>query len=256
MGRGVTIKGSGNGVVLVLDPDMEFDDLKKELKKRISDASDFFRDSSFPIRVRGREFSGAEQQELLDIVRKSARVQISEFVFEPPVRPKKLSAEEVFSGEDPEDEEDDRQAFGDTEELSMADRAILKELEKHLSGDFAILHTGPVKNGEVIRSEYSLVIMGDVRVGGCVEATGSVYVLGSLYGDVIAGSDGNRSAIVMSGNLKPRSLSIGSLSGYHVPPRARKLPFGKKRLMEVACVKNGEVVRMPYGDFIKENLLA
>ena len=106
--------------------------------------------------------------------------------------------------------------------MSQADRAILRELEKHLTGDFAILHTGPVKNGEIIRSDYSLVIMGDVRTGGLVEATGSVYVLGSLYGDVVAGSDGNRSAIVMSGNLKPRSLSIGSLSGYHVPSRARK----------------------------------
>ena len=256
MKRGVTIKGSGSGVVLVLDPDMGFDELKGELGKKISSSSDFFRNSSFPIRVRGRELSEQEQQELLDIVRKSARVNISELIFEPPVSPKKLTAEEVFSEDTyTEEDEDDRQTFGDTEELSQADRAILRELEKHLTGDFAILHTGPVKNGEIIRSDYSLVIMGDVRTGGLVEATGSVYVLGSLYGDVIAGSDGNRSAIVMSGNLKPRSLSIGSLSGYHVPSRARKLPFGKKRLMEVACVKNGEIVRMPYGDFIKENLL-
>jgi hypothetical protein len=42
-------------------------------------------------------------------------------------------------------------------------------------------------NGETIRSDYSLVIMGDVREGGRVVAAGSIFVLGCLFGEAGAG---------------------------------------------------------------------
>ncbi len=257
MTKSVTIKGTGSGVIIVLDGDTPFEDLRGELRKRISSSSEFFEGARLRIRVRGRDLTEEEQAALLELVETSAQVTVTDLIIEPPVEPKKLSAEEIFARDEEEEPERDgltgRLSFGDTEELSAVDQAILHELEKQLSGEFAIMHAGPVKSGEMIRSEYSLVILGDVREGGRVEANGSVIVLGSLFGEAVAGAEGNRSAIVVAGNLKPQALSIGSLTGYRAPLHSRKQPFGKRRLVEVACVKNGEVVRMAYSDFIREN---
>ncbi|MBR4530564.1 MAG: hypothetical protein IKO80_09860 [Lachnospiraceae bacterium] len=252
----VNIKGTDKGVILVLDAEASFEELRDELAERIGTSAHFFRDARFPVRIRGRNLSEEEQEELLAIIRRNAHVTVTDLVVEPPLEPRHLTADEIFDTEDAIDEEEDDEqgrTFGDTEELSPADREILKELERQLSGDFAIIHTGPVKSGETIRSEYSLVILGDVREGGRVEANGSVYVLGSLFGEVSAGYEGNSSAIVMSANLKPQSLSIGAMEGYRGSSRSKRQPFGKKRLVEVACIKGGEVVRMSYPEFIKEN---
>lgn len=254
----VTIKGSGSGVVLVLDDSTPFEELRGELGRRISDSAHFFNDAKTPIYVRGRALSDTEQEEILEIIRRSAHVTVTELIAEPPVQPKKLSAAEVFSGEEGEEDasqEEDRYVGGDTEELSAVDRAILKELEKQLSGEFAIMHAGPVKRGETIRSEHSLIILGDVRSGGRVEAVGNIIVLGSLFGEAAAGTDGNLSSVVISNRLRPSFLSIGSLAGYSAPAHLRKRPFGKKRLMEVACVREREVVRMAYSDFIRDNAM-
>ena len=254
--RKVTIKGTGSGVILVLDENTPFEELRGELKKKITASAHFFNDARIPIRVRGRDLSAEEQEDLLGIIRESAHLTVPELIVEPPVHPRRLSAEEVFS-EDPgtsgPEGEEERYVGGDTEELSAVDRAILKELEKQLSGEFAIMHAGPVKRGETIRSEHSLIILGDVRSGARVEAVGNIIVLGSLFGEAAAGSDGNLSAVVISNRLRPSSLSIGALAGYSAPSHLRKRPFGKKRLMEVACVKEREVVRMAYSDFIRDN---
>ncbi|MCR5675740.1 MAG: hypothetical protein K6G16_08535 [Lachnospiraceae bacterium] len=258
MSRGVTIKGTGKGVILVLDARRSFEELRGELGAQIRASSHFYANAAFQLTVRGRDLTEEEQEELIAIVQENAGVTVTELTVEAPVEPKHLSAAEIFadSGESEESVEPARVIGGDTEELSAVDRAILRELEKQMSGEFAVMHAGPVHNGETIRSEYSLIIMGDVRAGGRVEANGSIFVMGNLYGEAVAGAEGNRSAIVASSNLRPQSLSIGSLTGYRVPARLRRRPFGKKRLMEAACVKNGEIVRMAYCDFIADNLLA
>ena len=263
MARGVTIKGTGNGVILVLDADTPFDTLRGEIAERIRSSAHFLGNARFPIIIRGRDLSEEEQQEVLEMIRQNAHVTVTELRVEPPVEPKHLTADEIFSKESEEERTNQQETdptirtntFGDTEELSSVDRAILRELEKQMSGEFAVMHAGPVKNGAVIRSEYSLIIMGDVRKGGRVEANGSIIVLGNLLGEAVAGAEGNRSAIVVSNYLHPQELSIGSLSGYRMPWRVFRRPFGRKRLMEVACVKNGEVVRMAYSDFICDNAM-
>ena len=263
MARGVTVKGTGRGIILVLDREMSFDDLAVELAGRIAGSADFYGSASIPVTIRGRVLSEEEKDEIAEIIRANSRISVTELVVEAPVETKHLTAEEIFDGE-PADagdgagdaDDEDRYVGGDTEELSAMDRAILKELEKQMSGEFAVMHAGPVKSGETIRSEYSLIILGDVRRGGRVEASGSIIVMGNLYGEAVAGSEGNRSAIVASGNLKPSLLSIGSLTGYRASGHFFRKPFGKKRLMEAACVKNGEIVRMAYPDFIAENRLS
>ena len=256
MAKGVTIKGSGSGVILVLDDAAPYEDLRGELRRQVLDAAHFFKGATLPIRIRGRNLSEEEFKELVDIIEETAGVHNPEVILEPPVVPKKLSADEIFAADGDEEQTGGRMVGGDTEELSAVDQAILKELEKQLSGEFAIMYGGPVKNGETIRSDYSLVIMGDVREGGRVEAAGSIFVLGCLFGEAAAGIEGNRSAVVMSARLRPQGLSIGSLKGYRTPARLRKRPFGRKRSMEVACVQDGEIVRMDYGDFIRENAMS
>ncbi len=255
MAKGVTIKGSGSGVILVLDDTAPYEDLRGELRRQIQDAAHFFEGSTMPIRVRGRALSDEEFHELINIIEETAGIRNPEVILEPPVVPKKLSADEIFTHEEPNETESGRMIGGDTEELSAVDQAILKELEKQLSGEFAIMYGGPVKSGETIRSDYSLVIMGDVREGGRVEAAGSIFVLGCLFGEAAAGIDGNRSSVVMSPRLRPQSLSIGSLTGYRTPARFRKRPFGRKRSLEIACVKDGDIVRMDYADFIRDNAM-
>ena len=43
----VTIKGTKNGLVIILDPSGDFDELKNKLNEKISSARGFFREAKF-----------------------------------------------------------------------------------------------------------------------------------------------------------------------------------------------------------------
>lgn len=65
-----------------------------------------------------------------------------------------------------------------------------------------------VRSGQVVEIKGDLLLIGDVNPGGRVEATGNIYVMGSLHGIAQAGKDGNRTAVIIASFMKPSQLRI------------------------------------------------
>ena len=66
-----------------------------------------------------------------------------------------------------------------------------------------------VKSGELLRTEQSVIILGDVKEGATVVAAGNVIIYGSLLGDVHAGNPGENSCYIIAGKYDGREVAIG-----------------------------------------------
>jgi len=71
--------------------------------------------------------------------------------------------------------------------------------------------TGIVRSGQVLRLNGNLIFIGDVNPGGTIQASGDIYVLGSLRGVAHAGDNGRRESVIAASYLKPTQLRIADV---------------------------------------------
>lgn len=137
--------------------------------------------------------------------------------------------------------------------IMLGDRQITKQEEIHLRDIFSLrnnlkihsfetsngkpyllesnsgiqMRAGTVRSGQVLTHHGDLLLLGDVNPGGCVEATGSIYVLGSLRGLAHAGIEGDETAIVAASAFRPTQLRIGDIIS-RPPDEWRELEIGMR----------------------------
>ena len=61
-----------------------------------------------------------------------------------------------------------------------------------------LFYKGTLRSGQVLESETSVIVLGDVNPGGRIISAGNVIVLGSLRGNVFAGANGDEHAFVVA----------------------------------------------------------
>ncbi len=71
--------------------------------------------------------------------------------------------------------------------------------------------TRTVRSGQVLEVEGDLLLIGDVNPGGTVKAAGNIFVMGSLRGIAHAGADGEVTAVITAAVMKPSQLKISEL---------------------------------------------
>ena len=69
-------------------------------------------------------------------------------------------------------------------------------------------YKGNLRNGDVLESEASIVVIGDVDCGARVSAKGNIIILGTLKGTAQAGLSGNRNAVVVAMEMAPSQVRI------------------------------------------------
>lgn len=70
--------------------------------------------------------------------------------------------------------------------------------------------TGVVRSGQIIESENSILLIGDVNPGGNIYSVGDIYILGTLKGIAHAGIKGDENAIIAASSMEPSQLRIAS----------------------------------------------
>ena len=180
MNNSVVIKGGKNGIVVVLDENIEFNVLKDCLIEKFTSASKFFENANMAISFEGRKLSDNEEREILEVIAKQTDLNIVCVVDNNELR---------------------QQCFKNAVDAKIAESAA------H-SGQF---YKGTLRSGQVLESESSIVILGDVNPGGKVIAKGNVVVLGSLKGNIFAGAGGDEDAFVVAIEMDPMQIRIGSV---------------------------------------------
>jgi septum site-determining protein MinC len=73
------------------------------------------------------------------------------------------------------------------------------------------IHQGPLRSGEHLQSEGTVLLLGDLNPGGRISAAGHVLVWGRLRGVAHAGCRGDRSARIVALQLRPLQLRIAEV---------------------------------------------
>jgi len=188
----VIFKGNKDGIVVILDKDLEFEAIKTALTKKVLDAKKFFGNSKTSILFKGRNLTDVEEKELLGIISHSTDLNIA-FV-SVPVTASSVNSEGIEYNQE------------------LKPHTIDDALNRVSSiQNNTIFHRGSLRSGQALNHIGSIVVIGDVNPGGEIIAEGNVIVLGSLKGVVHAGCSGNYDCFVAALNLSPTQLRISDI---------------------------------------------
>lgn len=213
MKNSVIIKSFPNGIVLHLDPELDFQELLLQISIKFKESSSFFKDAKMALAIKGRNLTQEEEKAVLDAISENSEIHILCIVSE--------------------DEETDRQFL---RAISRTDFS-----EGSLTGSEGQFYKGTLKNGQVLETESSIVILGDVYPGSAIISAKDIIILGGLYGEAYAGGNGSEGHYVAALEMSPEKLKIGDFK-YNTKERISKWSIRPKVQPKIAYVKNNKIV--------------
>ena len=196
MNQKVMIKSNRYGLIVHMDAEAGYEEIREELRHRFTEADRFFRDATMAVTFEGRILTKVQEQELIELISDTAHVHIV-CIFDNDKNTERLYQEVV------------------EESLESLPR---KE------GQF---YRGTLKKRQVLESEKSIIVLGDVEAGARVVSRGNIVVLGTIRGKVHAGAAGNRQAFIVALSMKPQILRIADVTAPRVYTRKPEMPEAK-----------------------------
>lgn len=212
MKQSVIIKSFPNGIVLHLSEADTFEEILQETAIRFRESKDFFKDAKMALSIKGRKLTEEEENTLLNIISENSDIHILCLVSD--------------------DEDTDRMFI-----KAISETDFSEDGNGNSAGQF---YKGTLKNGEVLETEYSIVILGDVYPGSAIISARDIIVLGGLYGEAYAGGNGSDGHYVAALEMSPEKLKIGDFK-YHAKEKS-KWGIKPKVQPKIAYVKNKKIV--------------
>ena len=210
----VLIKSFPNGITLLMREDVSMEEILQEITVKFTEARNFFGSSTMALSMEGRKVTEAEEILILDTIRVNSNVRIACIV-------------------------------GHDDDTNKNFIKALQHMDKKLSGtEGGQFYKGTLKNREVIETENSIVVLGDVYPGSAVFSAGNIIILGGLYGEAYAGGDGREDAYIVALEMEPERLKIGD---FKYKTNAKQLKWGihPKVQPKIAHLKGGKIVFDP-----------
>ncbi|MBE3579827.1 MAG: septum site-determining protein MinC [Caldanaerobacter subterraneus] len=201
----VKIQGTKEGLVIVVDENVDIEALKERIVDRIEKSLKFFEGATLNVRVKNSKFKEEELEDLKDFILKNYGVEI--FI-------KKFQEKHI---------------------KNVTDDEIFNGLEEGITK----FHRGTVRSGQVVKYYGNLVIIGDVNPGGLVQAAGNIVVTGTLRGIAHAGFTGNKEAFIVASSLKAMQLRIADIIS-RAPDKEEEVEYP-----EIAVVRKNKIIVRP-----------
>jgi len=211
----VVIKSFQNGINLIMREDVPFEQVTEELAAKLCGSRGFFGNADVALSYEGRKLEHDQELALVDVIRQSSDLNLICIVGR--------------------DEETDRRYI-------KAIQKVQKKLPLYNEGQ---LHKGSLKNREVLETENSIILLGDVSPGSAVMSKGNIIILGGLYGEAYAGTDsseGAEGAYVAALEMEPERLKIGD---FKYKNKQTKWGIRSKVQPKIAHVKNDRIIMEP-----------
>lgn len=215
MKNAVIIKSFQNGISVYLDQTLPFEELLEEIAFKFRESNHFFKNAKMAVSLDGRHLSEEEERLVLDTISTNSELHIVCLV-------------------------------GKDEEMNQNYLKALQQLEYRNSdqeneGHF---YRGTLRNGQILETESSIVVLGDVYPGSTIVSTKDIVILGGLFGRAYAGGNGNEGHFVVALEMAPEKLKIGDFK-YKNNDKQMKWPIKPKVQPKIAYVKNNRVVMEP-----------
>lgn len=177
MSQKVVIKKNKFGITVIIDKELTYEDIKKEVEEKFKQSAKFFKDAEVAVSFQGAKLNQVQENELVQLITDNSQLKVICIVDEDKER------EEIF-------------------QKAVESRDTVDNVQ---GGQF---YKGTLRSGQLLESETSIIILGDVNVGARVVAAGNVIVLGTLKGTVYAGANGNDNAFVVALDMDPMQIRI------------------------------------------------
>ncbi|WP_281820174.1 septum site-determining protein MinC [Eisenbergiella massiliensis] len=180
MKNAVIVKSFQSGLILYLDKEIEFEELLEEAAAKFKESERFFKDAAVAVSFVGRSLTLEEETRLVEAIMDNSSLNITCIV-----------------GRDEETERFYARA------LECVGR---KKAQEESAGQF---YRGTLRKGQILETESSIIVLGDVNPGSSVISAGDIVVLGSLRGNAYAGGSGRSEHYVAALEMAPQKLKSG-----------------------------------------------
>ena len=194
MDNTVVIKGMQSGIVVILDDKKDYKELREDIIKKFKESSKFLGKADIGLSLEGRELDSDQIKDILEIIAENTELNV------------------VCVLTDNKDEDAEFRKIIEKNLSDILDKRKKKEEKKKIKPEkLAIFHKGNLRSGQELVVENSVIILGDVNFGAKVTSKGNVLVLGTLFGNVYAGCEGNKNAFVLAMDMQPTQIRIGNV---------------------------------------------
>lgn len=169
----ISISIKKNQVVIKIEENAEQRETISELRRKILELKNLYKDDKTPILITGKVLKNREMDEIQSIIKKFIDVQVE---------------------------------FDSPKVLGL--HGIKKTFYKEVATSETKFHKGSLRSGQRIEFEGSLVIIGDVNAGAEVVAGENIVILGVLRGLAHAGAKGNKDAIIEASEIEAVQIRI------------------------------------------------
>ena len=176
MKSSVVIKGCKSGMTVILNPDTPFEQLLEDVGKKFKES--IRPDDADP---GGRELTPIEELQVTDAITANSQIEI-------------LCLLDT-----------------DANRIARCEKALTERLME-LTARTGQFYKGNLSRGDLLESDASIVIIGDVERGARVSARGNIVVLGTLAGSAHAGAAGSEDAVITALEMSPMHLRIADLT--------------------------------------------
>lgn len=209
----VVIKSNKHGITVVLDNRADFTTLKSCVEDKFRQSAAFFGNVDMALAFEGRPVTNEEQKELLDIIEKETSMNILCVM---------------------DNDENKDAAF-----VRAVHGSCIQEQTQTASD--GLFYKGTLRSGQVLESETSIIVLGDVNPGGRIISKGNVIVLGSLRGNVFAGANGDEHAFVVALEMNPMQIKIGDVIARSSDSAPTKKNKNKTVSPKISFVEDGNI---------------
>ena len=194
MDNTVIIKGMQSGIVVMLDDKKDYDELKEDIKNKFIESAKFLGKADIGISLEGRKLTDEQIKEILEIISENTELNV------------------VCVLTDNKEEDTAYRKMIEKNLNELITRKKKKEEKKKIKPEkLAVFHKGNLRSGQELNIENSVIVMGDVNFGASIVSRGNVIVLGTLFGNVYAGSGGDKDAFVLALDMQPTQIRIGNV---------------------------------------------
>lgn len=163
-----------------LDRDAPFKEILEALAKKFSDSSKFFKGARMAVSFSGRILDRVEESQILSVIRETTDIEVVCIIEK-------------------------------NEKAELMYKSVVEQTLSNIQKKEGQFYRGTLRRRQILESESSIVILGDVEPGARVIAKGNIVIVGALYGSVHAGAAGDDSAFIVALSMQPKQLMIGSI---------------------------------------------
>lgn len=206
----VVVKSYQNGISLHMDENAAFEEILEELAEKFKSARSFFKDVKVALSIEGRILTVEQEKQVIQVISENSDVQIICLI-------------------------------GKNEETNKKFVKALKRTEFEKEENNGKFHRGNLKEGQVLETESSLFLLGDVEKGAAVIAAKDIIIIGNLYGEAYAGANGEENHFVLALKMEPQKCKIGDVR-FRQKERGSIWQIKQKNVPQIAYVKDDKII--------------